>query len=162
MLGRTSRSAAARFHEKFTSSQPGSNLETVISAQVATRMAKAARFTVKSVPAAEIAVLYCQGNVGCDEAIMLSGAAMPLVRQKRAVIVNFNGVERMDSGGLATLILLHMYASSCGGALRFCNLGRPVQELLELTCVDTLFDVYATEEQARGTAATALTRGIGE
>jgi anti-anti-sigma factor len=158
VLGRTSRSVAARFHEKFTSSQPASNLETVISAQVVTRTAKPARFTVKSVPTADIAVLYCQGSLGCDEAIILSGAAMPLVRQKRAVIINFDGVERMDSGGLATLILLHMYASSCGGALRFCNLGRPVQELLEVTCVDTLFDVYATEEQACGTAATALAR----
>ncbi len=87
---------------------------------------------------------------------MLSNAAMPLVRQKRAVILNFDAVERMDSGGLATLILLHMYASSCGGALRFCNVGRPLRELLELTRVDTLFDVYATEQQARGFAATAL------
>ncbi len=123
-------------------------------------MAKAARFTVKSILADFVAVLYCHGNVGCDEAIVLSGAAMPLVRQNRVVIINFDGVERMDSGGLATLILLHMYASSCGGALRFCNVGRAVRELLEITSVDTLLDVYATEQQARGTAATSLTPAL--
>lgn len=125
-------------------------------------MTKAARFTVKSILADDIAVLCCHGNIGCEEAIMLCNAATPLVRQKRAVILNFDAVERMDSGGLATLILLHMYASSCGRALRFCNLGRPLRELLELTCVDTLFDIYATEQQARGAAAAVLTPAFAD
>ncbi len=112
------------------------------------------RFTVNSMLAGNVATLCCHGRLGCDEAIVLSGAVMPLLRQKRTVLLDFAGVERLDSGGLGTLVLLHMYACSAGGVLRFCNFNRGVRELMELTQVDTLFDICASERQAGGESAT--------
>ncbi len=111
-------------------------------------------FRVNSILAGNVATLCCQGNLGCDEAPVLSGAVMPLLCQKRTVLLNFAGVGRLDSGGLGTLVLLQMYARSAGGVLCFCNLNRYVRELMELTQVDTFFDICASERQAGGESAT--------
>jgi anti-sigma B factor antagonist len=114
------------------------------------------RFAVNSVLVGDVAILCCRGNLGCEEAIMLSDAVAPLLSQKRAVILNFAGVEGVDSGGLGTLVLLHMYAHSSGGRLRFCSLNGHVRELVKLTRVDTLFEIYPTEQQARNAVPAAL------
>ncbi len=113
---------------------------------------QAVQFTCKSIFRKNLAIVHCSGNLGCDEAIVLSRAAIPLLREKRVLVLDFQAVECLDSGGLGTLVLLHMYACSCRRALRLCGLNPRVRELVELAGLHTLLDIYPSQQQARSTS----------
>ncbi len=67
---------------------------------------------------------------------------------KKKVVLNMDNVTFIDSAGLGTLVAAHHSAKGQGASLRLCHLGNKFQEVLQITKLMTIFDVYNTEAEA--------------
>jgi anti-sigma B factor antagonist len=67
---------------------------------------------------------------------------------KKKIVLNMDGVTFIDSAGLGTLVAAHHSAKGQGASLRLCHLGTKFQEVLQITKLMTIFDVYNTEAEA--------------
>ena len=72
---------------------------------------------------------------------------------KKKIVLNMDGVTFIDSAGLGTLVAAHHSAKSQGAALKLAHLGSKFQEVLQITKLLTVFDVYNTEAEAVGSFA---------
>ena len=64
------------------------------------------------------------------------------------ILLNLKGVEYIDSTGLGALVLCFTKSQKAGGALKLLFLNRRDMELLLLTKLTTIFDVYNDEQDA--------------
>jgi anti-sigma B factor antagonist len=76
---------------------------------------------------------------------------------KKKIVLNMNNVTFIDSAGLGTLVASHHSAKTQGAALKLCHLGSKFQEVLQITKLLTVFDVYNTEAEAVG----SFSKGAG-
>ena len=67
---------------------------------------------------------------------------------KKKVVLNMDNITFIDSAGLGTLVAAHHSVKSQGASLRLCHLGSKFQEVLQITKLLTVFDVYKTEAEA--------------
>lgn len=101
-------------------------------------------------------------ELGGRTVVVLTGdldvATAPDVRQRftdlvvhgsREVIVDLDGVTRVDDIGLGVLVGGAWRARSSGGSFAVVCSGGPVREALALTRLDRAFDVHATLAGAR-------------
>ena len=58
------------------------------------------------------------------------------------VILNLGEVTYLDSVGLSTLVSSYTSARSAGGNLKLLHLPRGVQQLLQITRLSTVFEIY--------------------
>lgn len=63
-------------------------------------------------------------------------------------LLNLKEVEYIDSTGLGTLVICHMTVQRAGGALKLVNLNRRNIELLLLTKLSTVFQIFNEEQDA--------------
>jgi anti-sigma B factor antagonist len=57
-------------------------------------------------------------------------------------------VTMIDSSGLSALVVAYSSAKSGGASLRLCNLGAHFNQLLQITRLLTVFEVYKTQDDA--------------
>ena len=67
---------------------------------------------------------------------------------KQKIVLNMANIKNIGSAGLGTLIAAHLSAKTQGASVRLCHLGRKFQDVLQLTRLLTIFDVYDTEAAA--------------
>jgi len=67
--------------------------------------------------------------------------------QKR-IVLNLGEVNYIDSGGLGTLVALHTSAHNAGGTIKLASLTQRVGDLLQITKLLTVFEVYPSEYEA--------------
>ncbi len=67
---------------------------------------------------------------------------------KKKIVLNMNNITFIDSAGLGTLVAAHHSAKTQGASLKLCHLGNKFQEVLQITKLLTVFDVYNTEAEA--------------
>ena len=97
----------------------------------------------------EIPVLHCRGRIVYrDEASALTEHAYALLSKYQRLLVDLSGVNNIDSGGLGALVMLQMWARQGAGDLKFCNAGRRVDRLFELTNLRSIFEIHQTREEA--------------
>jgi anti-sigma B factor antagonist len=65
---------------------------------------------------------------------------------KKQIVLNMD--KYIDSSGLGTLVSAHCSAKTNGASLRLCHLGSKFQEVLQITKLVTVFDVWDTEAAA--------------
>ena len=58
------------------------------------------------------------------------------------IILNLGGVTYLDSVGLSTLVAGYTSARNAGGDLKLLHLPRGVQQLLQITRLSTVFEIY--------------------
>ena len=98
----------------------------------------------------DVAVLDLKGR------IRVSGANLVLLRSircladegKNKILLNLAGVTHIDSAGLGELIASHITLSNKGGELKLVNLTEGLRELLTITKLLTVLDVYDDEPDA--------------
>ncbi len=64
------------------------------------------------------------------------------------VILNLQGVNYIDSSGLATLVEGLQRLKTYGGKMKLTNLSGKVKSLFEITKLERLFEIYPEEEKA--------------
>jgi anti-sigma B factor antagonist len=67
---------------------------------------------------------------------------------KKKIVLNMDNIKYIDSTGLGTLVAAHCSAKTHGAFLRLCHLGSKFQEVLQITKLLTVFEVYDTEAAA--------------
>jgi anti-sigma B factor antagonist len=67
---------------------------------------------------------------------------------KKKIVLNMENVSFIDSAGLGTLVAAHHSAKGQGASLRLCHLGAKFSEVLQITKLMTIFEVYNTEAEA--------------
>jgi len=66
------------------------------------------------------------------------------------VVLQLAETEYIDSSGLGTLIRLLGVLRAAGGSLKLCQLSESVAKVIQVTNLQTLFPLYATEAEAIG------------
>ena len=84
-----------------------------------------------------------------DSATALRSAIRNLVaRGNTKLLLNLAGVRYIDSSGIGELIANYTTVGRSGGQLKLLNLTEKVQDLLVITKLLTVFDVYDDESEA--------------
>jgi anti-sigma B factor antagonist len=71
-----------------------------------------------------------------------------LAEGQKIIILNLLFVSIIDSTGLGTLVALHASAKASGASLRLSDLGARHSELMQITKLYTVFDIYDSEYEA--------------
>lgn len=96
-----------------------------------------------------VLVVDCNGRIIFgEESAALRDTVKKLIEENSRLILNLSGVTYIDSGGLGTLVGLYTTAQTAGGALKLASLTQRVGDLLQVTKLVTIFEVYDSEEQA--------------
>jgi anti-sigma B factor antagonist len=66
----------------------------------------------------------------------------------RRIILNLEGVEYIDSTGLGSMVICFTTLQKSGGAMKLMRLNRRNIELLVLTKLSTVFEVFQDEQDA--------------
>jgi anti-sigma B factor antagonist len=67
---------------------------------------------------------------------------------KKQIVLNMDNIKYIDSAGLGILVAAHFSAKAHGASLKLSNLGSRFQEVLQITKLLTVFDVYNMEAAA--------------
>ena len=71
-----------------------------------------------------------------------------LAAGQKKLVLNMDNVTYIDSSGLGTLVASHTSARTQGATLKLSNLGSKFREILQLTKLLTVFEVYDSEAAA--------------
>jgi len=79
---------------------------------------------------------------------MLREAIKKAFPENNRIVLNLGETTYIDSGGLGTLVGLLTSAQSAGGTIKLVHLTRRVVDLLQVTKLLTVFEVYNSEAEA--------------
>ena len=63
-------------------------------------------------------------------------------------LLNFAGVDFIDSDGMGELVRCYTSVRQRGGEMKLAHLNKHVQNLFQITRLNTLFEIYAEEHAA--------------
>jgi len=66
----------------------------------------------------------------------------------KKIVLNMADIKYIDSSGLGALVAAHYSAKTQSASMRLCNLGGKFYEVLQITKLLTVFDVYDSEAAA--------------
>jgi anti-sigma B factor antagonist len=105
------------------------------------------KLSVRSVDG--IAIVDAVGRIVFgDESASLRDTVKKVISENKRIVLNLGEVTYIDSGGLGTLVALYTTARSAGGTIKLASLTKRVGDLLQVTKLLTVFDVYDDERQA--------------
>ncbi len=96
-----------------------------------------------------ITVLDCAGRIVFgEETAELRDSVKGLISKGSRIVLNLAEISYIDSGGLGTLVSLFVTARNGGSAIKLARLTQRVDDLLQITKLLTVFDVYHSEDEA--------------
>ena len=95
------------------------------------------------------AVLRCSGRIVAGEEAWTLYNAVVSLKNKRVVVLDLTRVSGTDARGLGVLMFVQQWARLSGVKLQLIT-SRPVQEMLELAGLLSLFDVRSSEDAEPG------------
>jgi anti-anti-sigma factor len=97
----------------------------------------------------DVAVVRCRGVIvfGPEED-ELRLTVLSLLKETNYVVLLLEGVERIDSQGVATLVGLYISARNRGGELKLAEPSPQCWQVLHITRVEKIIEIHRTEEQA--------------
>jgi anti-sigma B factor antagonist len=100
------------------------------------------------------AVIDIRGDVtAASEAILMSAYEDAARQGARRLVLNFSGLEYMNSGGIGMLVTLLVRANRQNQQLAAFGLSHHYREIFELTRLDEAITIYDNEQSAlAGTA----------
>jgi anti-sigma B factor antagonist len=97
----------------------------------------------------DVTIVDCNGRIVFgEESALLRDALKQLIKESKRIILNLGSISYIDSGGLGTLVALYTTAQNAGGAIKLANLTQRVGDLLQVTKLLTVFEVYDSEQKA--------------
>lgn len=77
-----------------------------------------------------------------EESSSLRSLVRDLLNQSSQILLDLKGVSYIDSGGLGTLVALYASARKVGGEIKLARLGPRANEVMQITKLLTIFDVF--------------------
>src|SRR6202171_1299747 len=111
-----------------------------------------AELSIRERQAGDITVLDMDGRITIGEgSVALRSAVRRLLEEgKKNILLNLAGVGYIDSSGIGELVSSYTAIHKEGGQLKLLNLTQKLQDLLAITKLLTVFDVYDVESDALG------------
>ena len=100
---------------------------------------------------AGVTVICCSGRIllGEDSAKLRQVIKEELSKCNR-IVLDLGGVSHIDSTGLGTLAGLHTSARKAGGDIKLANVKPHLYDVLGVTRLLTIFELFNTAEDAAG------------
>ena len=97
-----------------------------------------------------VTVINVKGNLmGGPETISLHEKVKELIEQdKKKIVIDLSHVKWMNSSGLGTIMGCLTSLKNAQGDLKLCGVTEKVKSLFMITKLITLFETYATQEEA--------------
>jgi anti-sigma B factor antagonist len=96
-----------------------------------------------------ILVVDCIGRIVFgEESSLIRETVKKHMAETNLIVLNLGEISYIDSGGLGTLVGLRTSAINAGGTIKLANLTKRVGDLLQVTKLLTVFDVYNSEAEA--------------
>lgn len=97
-----------------------------------------------------ITVLDLSGRITLGEgSVQLREAIRDLIgKGQKTILLNLGDVSYIDSSGLGELVSAFTTSKNQGAALKLLNLTKKVKDVLQLTKLYTVFDIYDDEATA--------------
>lgn len=96
-----------------------------------------------------VTVIACKGRIVFgQEALALREMVRGLVPATKNIVIDLADVSHVDSGGLGTLVGLYTSARKQGCMIRLASLHEHMSDLLQMTKLLTVFDVFDSEVKA--------------
>jgi anti-sigma B factor antagonist len=96
-----------------------------------------------------VLVVDCIGRIVFgDESLLIRETMKKAISENNRIVLNLGEISYIDSGGLGTLVGLRTSAQNAGGTIKLTNLTKRVGDLLQVTKLLTVFDVYNSEAEA--------------
>jgi anti-sigma B factor antagonist len=94
-------------------------------------------------------IVDCSGRlVFGEESASLRETVKKVLGESKKVVLNLHEVNYIDSGGLGTLVSIFTTARNSGGTIKLASLSQRVGDLLQLTKLVTIFEIFDDEEAA--------------
>ena len=115
----------------------------------------APHFAIAERRVGDLLVLDLTGNLTFGEATtqLRQELRRVLAEGERKLLLNFAGVRFLDSAGMGELVAGYAAAGRAGGQFKLAGLNPNVLDLLVMTRLVTIFDIYDTEQQAEAAFA---------
>src|ERR1044071_91540 len=109
-----------------------------------------AELNIKERQAGDVIVLDMTGKITIGEGRVAPRTAVRrlLGGGKKRILLNLAGGSYSDSSGIGELVSSYTAIGKEGGQLKLLNLTQKLQDLLTITKLLTVFDVYDTEAEA--------------
>ncbi|HQZ82724.1 MAG TPA: STAS domain-containing protein [Pyrinomonadaceae bacterium] len=106
--------------------------------------------TITERQAGDVTILDLNGKVTIGEGSVALRTAIRRVlgEGKSKILLNLGGVGYIDSSGIGELVSSFTAVNKEGGTLKLLNLTQKIQDLLAITKLLTVFDVYEDEAEA--------------
>lgn len=96
---------------------------------------------------AQVVLFKPQGSIDLQGGIALSNEMAKVIPQPHQLwVIDLAAVDFMDSSGLVSLVTGLKAAHQSGCRLVLCNVKAPVRLILELTQLDSVFEIFSTYE----------------
>jgi anti-sigma B factor antagonist len=83
-----------------------------------------------------------------EESMSLRVLVKDLLEKSRQIVLDLGDVTHIDSGGLGTLVSVYASAQKIGAEIKLAHISNHTRELLQITRLVTLFEVFDTVEDA--------------
>jgi len=109
-----------------------------------------AELDIKERQAGDVTILDMDGKITIGEgSVALRSAIRRLLEEgKKKILLNLAGVGYIDSSGIGELVSSYTAIGNQQGQLKLLNLTQKLQDLLAITKLLTVFDVYENESEA--------------
>jgi anti-sigma B factor antagonist len=96
-----------------------------------------------------VTVVSCYGRIVFgEEASAMRENLKTVLSTTQQVVLNLSGVTYIDSDGLGTLVGVYSSARAGGADIKLTGLGQRIRDVLQITKLVTVFEVYDHESQA--------------
>ena len=98
----------------------------------------------------DVRVLDCSGKITLGEGTMaVRNTVRDILKNNgKKIILNLADVNYIDSSGIGELVSTYTTVTNNGGQLKLLNLTKKIQELLAITKLLTVFQVFEDEQSA--------------
>ena len=97
----------------------------------------------------DIQILDCTGKITLGEGTMtVRTTVRDILVENKKIILNLGNVNYIDSSGIGELVSTYTTVTNAGGKLILLNLTKKIQELLAITKLLTVFQVFEDEQSA--------------
>lgn len=83
-----------------------------------------------------------------QESSSLFNLVKDLLNKSPQIVLDLTNVTRIDSSGLGTLVALHVSARKLGSGIKLANLGDHAQEVLQITRLEKVFEIFGDTQGA--------------
>lgn len=98
--------------------------------------------TLQTYAEGESTVIKCSGKLIAGVTDALRAEVKSLIPNSKRIILDLTDLEKMDSMGLGTVVSLYVSAKAAGSNLVLVNLSKRVREMLRITSVWSVLEVY--------------------